>query len=659
MRKSLALLATIFSVPTLAAEPEPQIREIVVTATRVPTEAERIPAGVSVIDRKMIEEQGLNTLVDALSGIPGVRVSPAGGPGGQASVFIRGSNSNHVLVLRDGMPINDPSEATGAFNFGVDTLSDIERIEVIRGPMAALYGSGAIGGVINMISRQGTAKGPRFQGDFAAGPPEQIRGSVVASGIEGQVDYAITAESQSQRGFDAIPRRQSIYTGTPQGFRDRVGTINLGYTPVDGTRLSLFLRARRALFGFNSLGSPTFDDANSSGSADSLLARAGVTSKLFNGSYETGVFVGRLQDDRHYRQLLNPLDPNLTSSDAKYHAYRTDVQWNNTVHLNDFFESPLLSGTALTFGFQYTDDSIKVRTNSDFGGFPFAQAANASMATEALYLGLQSTMWERVTVTGQVRQDWVAGNAPTTWRLGSVIEVPEIATRFKAAYGTAFRAPSLFDRFGVDSFGYAGNPNLKPESSQGWEAGFTTTLPAFGRTDFMTFGATYFNQQIQNLIVAVFDPVATSTNIGSAHVQGVETELTVRPAPWLTLHATYTYTDTLGVGQPASVGSRLLRRPAHAASFDVTATPLPKLTIVPRLVYTSAFRDFLYDNNGFGSGYGWSSHGLVADLTVTYDLTSHVQLYANVRNVFDSRFEAVNGYQIPGPNAWLGVRVRL
>ena len=663
MRSKIALLATGFCVSLVpaawAADPEVALPDLVVTATRVPTAIEKIPAGVTVIDRAKIDSFGFNTLTEALSQVPGVRVSPSGGPGGQASVFIRGTNSNHVLVLRDGMPINDPSEATGAFNFGVDTLSDIERIEIIRGPMAALYGSGAIGGVINLISRRGAAGGPRWQFDLAAGLPQQIRGTVVASGVEGKFDYALTASSQSSEGYDAIPQRQSNYTGTPQGFRDRIGTLNLGYSPVEGTRLSLFLRARQALFGFNALGAPTWDTANSSGTADSFLGRVGVTSRLFDGVYETGVFVGRMQDDRHYRQYLDPRDPNMTSSDSRYHAYRTDVQWNNTVHLNQWLPSDAMSDTALTFGYQFTDDSIKVSTNSDFGGFPFAQSANASMATNAINLGLQSTLWDRLTVTGQVRQDWVAGNAPTTWRLGGVLAVPEVLTRFKLAYGTSFRAPSLFDRYGVDSFGYVGNVALKPERAQGWELGFSTTLPAFERDDFVTFGATYFNQQVQNLITTVFVPVYTSVNIGSAHVQGVETELSLRPAAWLSLNANYTYTDTNGIGQAASTGSRLLRRPAHAGSASLTLKPIPELKIVPQLAYTGVFRDFLTNDAGFGTGVGTSPQGLIASVAISYDVTPAVQVYVNVRNIFHSKFEAVNGYQTPGPSGWLGVRVKL
>ena len=116
-----------------------------------------IPAGVSVIDRQTIRQRGYTTLTDALSAVPGVRVSQSGGPGGNASVFVRGNNSNDVLVLRDGMPLNDASDP-GRIQFRRGYARRVERIEIIRGPMAALYGSGAIGGVINLISRRGTSK---------------------------------------------------------------------------------------------------------------------------------------------------------------------------------------------------------------------------------------------------------------------------------------------------------------------------------------------------------------------------------------------------------------------------------------------------------------------------------------------------------------------
>jgi vitamin B12 transporter len=557
------------------------------------------------------------------------------------------------------MPIGDAADPTAAFNFGVDTLADVERIEVIRGPMAALYGSGAIGGVINLISRRGTQQGIHWDGDVAGGYPALVRGSVTASGIEGPVDFALTAESQSQRGYDSTPRRQSVYTGVAQGFRDRVLTLNLGYTPVEGTRLSLFARAQTTFFGFNTLGAPTFDDANSNGQTASLIGRIGGTTHLFDGRLESSLFAGQAQNDRRYLEPLAPPDPNQTSADDRYHSYRTDVQWNNTLHLDDFVSRPWLSATAMTFGYEYTGETAKVRTNDNFGGFAFAQGALASMVNHAIYTGLQTTVLQRLTLTGQVRHDWINGDSPNTWRVGAVYELKEIGSHLKFAYGTGFRVPSLFDRYGFDSSGFHGNPALRPEQSEGWEAGFTSDIPTPWRVDFLTLGATYFDQRIRDLIVGVFSPTDTDINLGSAHVQGVETEATLRPVYWMDLHAGYTFLNTSSVGQSDAIGSQLLRRPQHEASFDLTLRPTPELRLIGTLVYTGTAHDFLYDNSGNSIGYGVGQHGLVANVAANYALRPHVELYLNGWNILNSKFEPVNGFQMPGPTVLAGVRVKI
>ncbi|HVZ10514.1 TonB-dependent receptor plug domain-containing protein [Rhodopila sp.] len=634
--------------------------EQVVTATRVPSLPVDIPAGVSVITRADIEAKGYNSLAEALSDLPGVHVSPSGGLGGQASVFIRGTNSNHVLVLRDGMPINDASDPSGAFNFGLDTLSDIERIEVIRGPMASVYGSGAIGGVINLISRRGSEQGAHWFGDLSGGYPALIRGTVGATGIEGPVDYALTLSSQSQTGYDSVPQRwTNIYTGTPLGFRDRIATLNLGYTPVEGTRLSLFLRGQVAYFGFNNLGSPTFDDSNSTGQNESFEGRIGATTKLFGGALESGAFIGQLQSNRKYLEALVPQDPNQVQSDSRYHSYQTDAQWNNTLHLDDLINVPVLSASALTFGYEYTGVTAKVRVNQSYANYPFNQSMSAYQATNAIYAGLQTTLAQRLAFTGQFRQDWINQDSAATWRLGGVFDAHEIHTHFKFAYGTAFRAPSLYDQYGIDSYGYVGNPALKPEYSQGWETGFTTDLPAFGRPDFLSLYGTYFAQTVRNLIVGVYSPVYTSVNVGSAFVHGVEAEFRLRPTSWVELHAAYTLTNTHAYDQPAGQGTNLLRRPQNQLSVDMRVQPLPKLQIIPTLIYTGSAQDYLYDNQGNGIGYGVGQHGLVGNLAINYAFMPQLEFYVNVWNIFNSRFEPVNGYQMPGPVALAGVRVKL
>ena len=635
--------------------------DVTVTATRVPTDVVNIPAGVSIITRQDIEAKGYNDLAQALSDLPGVHVSPSGGLGGQSSVFIRGANSNHVLVLRDGMPINDASDPTAAFNFGIDTLSDVERIEVIRGPMAAVYGSGAIGGVINIISRRGSEEGAHWFGDLSGGYPALIRGTVGATGIEGPIDYALTLQSQSQTGYDSVPQRWSnIYTGTPLGFRDRVATLNLGYTPVEGTRLSMFVRGQIAYFGFNTLGDPTYDNSNSTGQSGSIEGRIGGSTKLFDGVLESSAFVGQLQSDRKYLQALLPLDPNQSSNDSRYHAYQTDAQWNNTLRLDGLLSSAaFLSASTMTFGYEYTGVLAKVRLNQSFAGFPYTQNASAYQASNGLYAGVQTTVADRLALTGQVRQDWINQNTASTWRLGGVFDAREIDTHFKFAYGTAFKAPSLFDLYGVDSFGYVGNPNLKPEYSQGWETGFTSDVPAFGRANFVSLYGTYFAQTVRDLIVGVYTPIDTAVNVGSAFVHGVEADVRVRPFDWLEFHAAYTLTDTHAYDQPAGQGTNLLRRPQNQAAFDMILRPLPKLEIIPTLIYTGAAQDFLYDNAGNGIGYGVGQHGLVANISITYKVRPEIDLYANGWNIFNSKFEPVNGYQMPGAMALAGVRFKL
>ena len=159
----------------------------------------------------------------------------------------------------------------------------------------------------------------------------------------------------------------------------------------------------------------------------------------------------------------------------------------------------------------------------------------------------------------------------------------------------------------------------------------------------------------RSLIETVFTPVYTSVNVGSVHIQGVETELTLRPAAWLSLDATYTYTYALD----ADSGELLLRRPQNVASFDATVRPIPKLTIAPELLFTGAFQDFLIDNSGFSTTTGSSGQGLIANLTVTYELTSNLAIYAHANNIFDSRFEPVNGFATPGPSVWIGMRFKL
>jgi vitamin B12 transporter len=653
--------------PLLHAQEEPVtiLPDQVITATRVPTLAESIPAGVTVIDRATIEERGYVTLSQALASVPGVQVVQQGGQGGESSVFIRGSNSNHVLVLRDGVPINDPSDPGGLFNFGVDTLGDVERIEVVRGPMSSLYGSGAIGGVINLITRRGEGE-PHATTTVAAGAPAAVLGGATLSGVTGKFDYSLGVESGSQQGFDTTPQRESVHTGARNGYRANIGTIELGYTPVDGTRFFTMLRGRTAVFGLDELGSPAYDANDYTGRDNNVFGRVGATTTLLNGALESWLFLARIQSDRRYIEALEAADPNQASGDSRYVGRRTDLQWNNTLHLDSYTQGlPWLHDASVTVGYEHIADdaSSSINTASALTPFgtpvPFSSSVHASETSDAAHAGVQGTLFHRLTLTGDIRNESATfGGQAFTWRAGGVLAVPELWLRLKSSYGTAFRAPSLFDLFGVDSFNYRGNPNLQPERSKGWEAGFAVDLPGAGRQDLATLEVTYFNNYIQDLIEVVFAPdfsSSTSENVARARTQGVESSLTIRPANWLEFVGTYTYTDARDLAD----NSLLLRRPLNAASLNVKANPVPQLTLAPELVWTGAFQDFLVDNEGFSAAVGRSRGGLIANLTVTYDLAPKFQVFVSGRNLGNSHFEPASGFQTPGTSFLAGVRARI
>ena len=565
-----ACLAAVLPCLAQAQSAAPSSEDLVVTATRVPSKVEDIPAGVTVIDRKTIEERGYVTLVDALTAVPGLHVAQSGGPGSQASVFVRGTNSNHVLVLVDGVPMNDPADPGGAFNFGVDTLADVERIEIVRGPMSSLYGSGAIGGVINVITKHGHAA-PHGHVTLAAGAPRQGLAQADVSGGLGVWDYAAKVQGLSARGFDQTPQREiPVYTGEADGDRSKLAQVELGVTPFADTRFSVLLRARDAKYGYDEQASTAIDAGNASGYDSSLFGKLGVASKLFDGLWDSNLFVTRLQDDRRYTITTTTLDADDDTGDSRYHGRRTDAEWNNTLHVPDFSS---LSASSITFGYQHLSDQVntKIDTNSIFG--PYLSSVRAHDDSESGYLGAQSTVLGRLALTGQLREDTttIAGDA-FTWRVGGVLDVPEIASHIKASYGTGFRAPALYDRYGIDDYGFIGNPDLKPEYSQGYEVGVTTDLPLALRDSGASVTVTYFNNRIHNLIETVYAAdylSSTDINVDRARTQGIEASIDFHVSRWLQGNLGYTYTDA----RDLDTQDRLLRRPYNQGFANLRLQP--------------------------------------------------------------------------------------
>ena len=630
--------------------------DLVVTATRVPTPEERIPAATTVVDRREIEERGYVTLGDALAAVPGFRLVQLGGPGQQASGFVRGMNSRHVLVLRDGVPLNDPAEANGAFNFGQELLGDVERIEVVRGPVSAVHGTAAIGGVVNLITRRAPAdRAFAPYGEIAGGSQRTVRGYAGAGGTIGAFDYGITGQSLSTDGWNATAPRIWTNRGERDGFRGAAVTARLGLTLGETTpdailgltRIEGLVRWRENTFGLDSVPQ---DDPNYTGQDRNWFGYLRSRTSLFGGAWTTGFRVSGSHDRRRYVNLPDPDGPFATADDL-YIGSRTGLAWDNTVRLPT---GGPVTDASITFGAGWDREQAESAAGSPF----FRTTVDARQEATYGYLGAQARLWDRLDVTAALRLDDAEGYATeTTWRLGAVLALPEIASRIRASGGTAFKTPSLYQRFGVIPGFFRGNPDLEAERSTSWEVGWETDI---GR--WATVSALYFDNRVRNLIN--FDPTFTTLeNVDRARIRGGEFAVTVRPADWLSVTGAWTVTEA----RDTATDTPLPRRPRNVASLNARIAPevgwfVPRsrLIVAPEILYVGASPEGAfarYDDSGQALPVaGKNPDGWLFNLTASLPVTTQLTAFVEVRNIGNTRYEPANAFVVPGRSAVVGMR---
>jgi vitamin B12 transporter len=648
-RLLLATAALSWAAPIpLPAHAQQAIPETIVTATRIPTAAERVPAAVTVLTRADIAERGYQTLAEAMRAIPGLTLVQQGGPGQNASLFIRGAASRHVLVLLDGAPLNDASEPNGAFNFGNELLGDIERIEVVRGPASALYGSGALGGVVNLITRRAPAGTPaQVFGEVAGGTQGTGRGVLGAAGNDGRFDWMVAGQALTTRGFNVVPQRMATNRGERDALEARAATARLGFRPDAGSRVEALLRWRQNRLELDDAPFLRLDDPNYTGRDANWFGQLRGETTLLDGIWTTGLRIAVAEDRRRYLNLADA--GNLGDTDDFYRGERQTFDWGNQLRIGDV--GPF-DAVGLAFGATHEIERSDSRSVS--GGL--LTTTDASARSTALHAGAQGRLFERLDLSAGLRHDAAEDyDGATSWRVGAVLAVPEIAGRLHASVGTAFKAPSLFQRFGVIGSFFRGNPDLRPERSFAWEVGADADIPFAGRADFATLGATWFSARYRNLIN--FNPAFDSLeNVDRARAQGAELSLTLRPATWLGLRAAWTITES----EDESTGQPLPRRPKNLVAISARISPVPRLTVVPELVFTGRALEgpfASYDDSGAPrAASAWNPHGTVLNVTASWQVTPAVAAFAAGRNLTDSRWEPANGFAAPGRSVLVGTR---
>lgn len=618
---------------------EPLPTDAVITANRTETLRSEVGSAISVITEEQIRNSNQTTLLGVLrnAGVPSLDFAQSGGPGSQTTGFIRGANSAHTKVMLDGVPLNDPSSPTRTFDFGTFSLDNVERVEIIRGPQSTLFGSDAIGGVVNIITKRG--KGPaqaRFTSLGGTFGTWQEGGSI--SGGTEQYYYSLSGSFFQNDGFSAADKR---FGNTERdGFRNGTLGFRGGYIFNEYVDFDVIYRYQKAHIdiddNFNPVpggpgGSTGFQVADSFriNRLEANTVRPQVRVLLFDGMLEQKAGFSYI---KYNRDAPGGFTPFFDGETRKF-----DYQANANLFDLEQFKN------LATFGTEYLDE----RSSS-------VSVPNASQTANSVYVEDQFALWNRWFTTVGARQDaYSLAGVANTYRVTTKYQLQETNTAFHGTLGTGFRAPSL-----AEYFGFGGNPGLKPETSKGWDVGIEQALDANRN---LVVDATYFRNDFNNLInfaPAPGFPFGRNQNVDSALTTGVELTALWQIFNDTSLSATYTHTDAFD----RTTNQRLLRRPPNKFAIGVSQFLLDQKANVSVNVRWVDFREDIgpyFDPVTFDPIRTRVSSYAVANLQGYYDWKPAVRLFGRIDNAFDRNYEEVYGFATPRFSVFAGVTILL
>ncbi len=600
---------------------------VVVTATRIATPSDQVGSVLTVIDATDIAQRQERSLPDVLEDAPGLNLIQTGGEGGQTSIFMRGTDSNHVKVLVDGIDASDPSSPNGAFDFGKFNSADIARVEVLRGPQSGLYGSDGIGGVINVITKQGD--GPlSLSGEVEGGSFDTFNQDATVSGSDDNFHYRATI-SHVHAGATPVTPLDLLPPGEARNddYYDNVtASTKLGYDFSDRFDLGFVGHAS------DSLGYITGDATDP---VTFLEFPAPTQTRIYTQGYDSRAtahwalgWLDQTLGASYSSTVTSDMDPNNGSIPSS--GDRIAADWQGSV--------PLTTGETLVLGATTVRDAIHI-------------PISAGVTTNAGYGEVQSSLPDvinGVDINNSVSirdDDNSAYGNHVTWHVAPVAAIASTGTRIHASYGTGFKAPSLDQLFeSFPTFDFFANPDLKPETSAGYDIGVDQTL--FG----VTGGVTWFHNDIKDLIETNPVTFADDVNIGRARTQGFENYLAWQLSDTLKLRADYTYTDA----EDVDLHEELVRIPKNKVTGEARWQAIDALSLDARLLYVGTWIDGSRD---FSVPRLNASPYWTADLAASYALTENLAVTARVNNLLDKSYEDPVGFLQPGRAFYAGLKV--
>lgn len=602
--------------------------ETVVTATRDEEKTERLANSITVVDRVEIEKRQYKTAQDILADAPGLTANQSGAFGKGTSLYIRGTNGDHVVVLIDGLRANDPSASSTAFNFAHLLADSIERVEIVRGPLSTLYGPDAIGGVINIITRKGQGK-PSVSASVEGGSFNSLAGSAAVQGAIDKINFNVGIAGFRSDGISVTPKSQRPpgVKGEDDPYRNLTLNARLGMEVTENFELSLFGRYVSSRSQYDNWPG---EDPNLRERTEQFYGRALGELHLMEGRWKQSFGLGYVHITRNDNDDPDTLNPFPFTLRTENKGRRLKGDWQNDVQVADFWK--------LTFGVE----GQKEWYDSEVDGLN----VSADATTIGAFAQSRFTIMDRLFLTVGARIDHHSdfGTQPT-FSAGIAYLHRETDTKLKASIGTAFKAPVLFQLYGqIPGFGFSGNPNLKPEKSVGFDIGFEQGL--FNNK--VRFGSTFFRNDIRDLIDFNLT-FSTLINVDKVRTWGTESFVAVQPFSWLTARLDHTWTRT----EDRTTGMELQRRPRHKLTGSIDLTPIEKLTLGLSVTWNDERIDFL---PSFATGPNPSY--TVARFTAAYQVTENVQLYGRLENAFDEKYADPAGFAQPGFAAYVGTRVK-
>ena len=604
---------------------------IVVTGSRVAVPAKELGSAVTVIDEEQLEQRQVRVLSDVLRDVPGIAVSRTGPSGSFTQIRLRGAEGNHTLVLIDGIEVNDPSGGS-EYDFANALNAEIERVEVVRGPQSAIYGSDGIGGVINIITKKAdpgfSIKARADTGRF------DTNDGVLSLGYGGEKFNITGVINRHETDGISVADRDNGNT-EEDDYENTSYRIKASVTPFDNLELQGILMdvdSERENDGFATIVNVT--DTGDSSETDQKYYLAKANLKLFDGKWENILRWSKIEDDTDNFNTAGNI-----SFIAEGEKEKVDFQ------SNIYFSIPGVDFAENTLSLGYEREKEEQFFFSTFGGPLDFDITNRSRFAE-----YRVGLWDQLflSFSGRWDDNELFRNS-RTWRATAAYLVEASNTRIHASRGKAVKNPTLFELFGFTPT-FTGNSNLTPEEGRGWDIGVEQTL-LDGK---VVFDITYFENEIRDLIQG---NGATAVNLsGTNEIDGWELTASVNPTPNLNFTAAYTYTDA-----EDSMGEELVRRAEDIASlsanyiFSLFGRDTNFNTVVryngnqddlqfnpfPTPPSTVRLDDFTVVNIGF-------SHNITKGVAVT----------ARVENLLDDNYQEVFGYETAGRAAYFGLDVK-